>query len=641
MANKININIVAEDKASAPIAKTSRSVKRLGKDVEEAGKGAGKDWAGLTDLFTGFLPRGLQSTIRSFKMAQRQIGRLSSSFKFLKGAIASTGFGILIVLLGEIIANWETITEYFRDKTREEQLERENKQLERNLRLLNDTVALARAQGATQIELQKLKIEQLKAEERLLEHEAKRLAYSYDEEAVLKNQEALRQKRLDLTIAQIEKENTLASVVDKGKRYIDDTYRLEQERLELVAQEEESLAEVNALLEKNAYTIQEAEAALPDIPQEAVRAELQKQINTANEENNTLLVQQAELQEIINKKLELFDEKQKAARRAQAKQRKEQLADQREQLQQALEIAKIEGDEEKELKKRQFQYEAEQQRLKDLKATTEDLLLLEELYEIDRTAIAKKYQEQRDKLYEQSAQKESDARSKLEDELYLLTQKGFDREETLLMQQYETRVAIAGDDEGLRLKAEEQYLKDRDALVDKYAQEEKDKLKKEEEEKLAIKEFYARSGFDLLSNLNQLFTKESQKDSKKAFQRNKALAISETLISTYFGAQKAYASQINPADPTSPIRATIAAAVAVTAGLAKVKAIKEQEYNSPKEAGRAGGSSPQRSGFGIPLSQLPTPARNKSDNQMRAYVVQTDLQGSSYNARKMQMQTTL
>ena len=53
----------------------------------------------------------------------------------------------------------------------------------------------------------------------------------------------------------------------------------------------------------------------------------------------------------------------------------------------------------------------------------------------------------------------------------------------------------------------------------------------------------------------------------------KAAAIAATTIDTYLGAQKAYTSQLIPGDPTSPIRAAIAAGVAVAGGLANVAAI--------------------------------------------------------------------
>jgi hypothetical protein len=53
----------------------------------------------------------------------------------------------------------------------------------------------------------------------------------------------------------------------------------------------------------------------------------------------------------------------------------------------------------------------------------------------------------------------------------------------------------------------------------------------------------------------------------------KATAIAATTIDTYLGAQKAYTSQLIPGDPSSPIRAAIAAAIAVAGGIKNVREI--------------------------------------------------------------------
>lgn len=71
----------------------------------------------------------------------------------------------------------------------------------------------------------------------------------------------------------------------------------------------------------------------------------------------------------------------------------------------------------------------------------------------------------------------------------------------------------------------------------------------------------------------------------------KAAAIATTTIDTYMAAQKAYASQLT-LDPTSPIRAAIAAGVAVANGLANVKAI--MSTKTPGDATAGGGGTPAR-----------------------------------------------
>lgn len=55
--------------------------------------------------------------------------------------------------------------------------------------------------------------------------------------------------------------------------------------------------------------------------------------------------------------------------------------------------------------------------------------------------------------------------------------------------------------------------------------------------------------------------------------KNKGVASGATLINTYLSAQKAYASQIIPGDPTSLVRAIVAAAITTAGGLARVAAI--------------------------------------------------------------------
>ena len=75
----------------------------------------------------------------------------------------------------------------------------------------------------------------------------------------------------------------------------------------------------------------------------------------------------------------------------------------------------------------------------------------------------------------------------------------------------------------------------------------------------------------------------------------KAAAIAATTIDTYLSAQKAYASQLLPGDPTSPVRAAIAAGVAVAAGIANVqKIIATPTPSAGGAGGGGGGSAPSR-----------------------------------------------
>jgi len=83
----------------------------------------------------------------------------------------------------------------------------------------------------------------------------------------------------------------------------------------------------------------------------------------------------------------------------------------------------------------------------------------------------------------------------------------------------------------------------------------------------------------------------------------KGIAVAQTTIDTYFAAQKAYASQMALATPDAPIRAVIAASVAVASGLARVAAI----VRVPAR-GNIGGGAPSGGGGAPSAPALPPPS---------------------------------
>jgi hypothetical protein len=116
-----------------------------------------------------------------------------------------------------------------------------------------------------------------------------------------------------------------------------------------------------------------------------------------------------------------------------------------------------------------------------------------------------------------------------------------------------------------------------------------------------------------LQSLNGIFDQNNKEAAKKAFEREKALASVSTIIETYLSAAKAYTSQIIPGDPTSIVRAQIAAGVAVASGLARLAVINSQKFDgdngSGTTGGGAGGSIPGSIGTVLPAGtpQLPGP----------------------------------
>jgi hypothetical protein len=112
------------------------------------------------------------------------------------------------------------------------------------------------------------------------------------------------------------------------------------------------------------------------------------------------------------------------------------------------------------------------------------------------------------------------------------------------------------------------------------------------------------TAFSILTDLNTQHDVLSEAAAKKSFERQKRLSILETLVSTYFSAQKAFESQFKPvADASSPVRGGVAAAIATLSGLARVAIIRNKNYTSGSTAGSSGGV--QMSGGGIPQMSAP------------------------------------
>jgi len=161
----------------------------------------------------------------------------------------------------------------------------------------------------------------------------------------------------------------------------------------------------------------------------------------------------------------------------------------------------------------------------------------------------------------------------------------------------------------------------------------------------ALKTQAISSTFSILKNLTAASEKDTEKSAKKAFNRNKAISVAETLVNTYMAAQKAYASQLIPVDPSSIIRAQIAAGIAVASGLAKVAAIKSTQFSGGGGGGSAsaggvsggggGGSVGVDVGSLVPNTATPTP------EPVRAYVVSNEISNQQALDRELQIQTTL
>ena len=115
----------------------------------------------------------------------------------------------------------------------------------------------------------------------------------------------------------------------------------------------------------------------------------------------------------------------------------------------------------------------------------------------------------------------------------------------------------------------------------------------------------------------------------------KATAIAATTIDTYLGAQKAYTSQLIPGDPSSPIRAALAAALAVAGGIKNIRAIAKTQIPGGKGGGASApdvsASAPQTASAVPTVGNSPVTALGQVMNNqppLRAYVVESEVTGT-------------
>ena len=191
-------------------------------------------------------------------------------------------------------------------------------------------------------------------------------------------------------------------------------------------------------------------------------------------------------------------------------------------------------------------------------------------------------------------------------------------------------------------KAEE--ARQKQAEADKEQRESELEQERTYQENLAaLKETAISSTFGILSNLSKAFEKDTEEGQRKAFKRNKAISIAETLVSTYQAAQKAYASQLAIPSPDAHIRAQVDDGIAVAAGLAKVAAIKSTQFGGGASAGGATGGAVGggTQSVGVDVGTLVPTAGQPTPEPVRAYVVSNEISNKQALDRELQIQTTL
>lgn len=175
-----------------------------------------------------------------------------------------------------------------------------------------------------------------------------------------------------------------------------------------------------------------------------------------------------------------------------------------------------------------------------------------------------------------------------------------------------------------RLLTEMQIHANLTALRAEQSAAELEELKKAEDAKAQLRIDAVKTSLSIISDLAGAFAGKTERQQKKAFQIQKGVSVATATIDTYLAAQGAYASQMSIKTPDAPIRAAVAAGIAIAQGLARVAVISKQQFNG------SGGAAGSQGGGSVPSANLSAPTQiisgilpNQPMNQppIQAYVI--------------------
>ena len=651
-SEQVKIILVSEDNASASIKDATQAVKDLGAESKKITKGSKKDWSGLGDLFGKVLPRNLQSLMRGFKGTQRQVGRLAKGFKALKAAWASIGIGLILIALEELISNWDTITDSINGVTKASKQQ-----------LATDTKIL---------EVQSKITSQLAAHKVILDSET---ATILDKNAALAEMAKMMPELADLKLGDegamqvindayddlLEKEGLLQDNAAKQKAHNDAIIASKTESVKLTATEWATYnnlvrdgGRANIDLAENfrlkTLATREAKVQAEFAQEEADLLKIQlaniSKINKIDEKTTIILSDQAAEQKRI---LDLEKEQAEAAREAEAARKRSQqsreadekwLANERVRIAEEASIRLIADDEKRELKALKIQQDKQAKELLLKGGAWQDLMALEEEFEVERKEITDRF------AAEKKAQEDQDELDAEADALELKTQVQTDQQnelDALAIFFEEKKLLTEKDSEDYKTLVQQQ-ADETDAINAKYRNKTLTDLKKEQNAKIASAVAYGNAVRGVVGGISDLMEENSKEQ--------KALAITEVLLAQAISIAQAIkgansaGSNGGPAAPVITPLLVIQMVGSVLAGFVGVKKILNEAGAS---GGGGGGVSSGSFGGGGGSSvasmagnvQVPLPARLDSPDAMQAYVVQSQLDGQMQSQQNLEGQIVL
>ena len=264
-------------------------------------------------------------------------------------------------------------------------------------------------------------------------------------------------------------------------------------------------------------------------------------------------------------------------------------------------------------------------------------------------------QEAREKAYQDQLK----AKQTLEDELYRESLNAREQEELALMQEFDMRVALAGDDEGLIQAATESFNQKIKSIDDKYRKQKADADKaqrdaddvanakkiKEEEKVQQAKFQIASQGIAAVSALSTAFASKDEANAERQFKIQKALSLASATVSATEAVVNAYKSaKANPVFGAIPGYAGAQAAFAAAFGVAQVATIARTKFKAPAKVqtpsggGGGGGSAPTPTTPQLDLGFL---GGGAGQTGIRTYVVSSEVSNSQQANQRINDQASL
>ncbi len=244
-------------------------------------------------------------------------------------------------------------------------------------------------------------------------------------------------------------------------------------------------------------------------------------------------------------------------------------------------------------------------------------------YSKDKANERQKIEDEEIRKQEEADRKELERRKKLNDEMMA-------EDERMASIGVDDLIARQKERGDKQLLTEMQIHANLTSLRAEQSQKDIEELKKAEDAKAQLRVDAMKTSLSIISDLAGAFAGESEAQQRKAFQIQKGVSIATATIDTYLAAQGAYRSQMAISTPDAPVRAAVAAGIAIAQGLARVAIISKQQFNGggSTSGGSGGGSLPSVNGG----TQAPSPAnfafvQNQPNQQppLQAYVVSTQV----------------